>query len=185
MDGMLRGRLSVSQRLSGRLSIMPRGSPGPAPVLVEKTVTANGAYNALDDNADGYSKVIADIRVPALTPTVFDLTGGYVMAGTWIPGGDTVNYSDMYSVTAGQVCIIALGATVGTRFRAMFSVEDISVATERVAGRQIMNTSNPEPYAYAAFKAAEDGFITITKDNAGTAGIRTYVFSLADLIGGA
>ena len=185
MDGILRGRLSVSQRLAGRLSIMPRGSPGPAPVLVEKTVTANGAYSALDDNADGYSKVTADIRVPALTPAIFDLTGGYVMGGAWVPGGDTVNYSDMYSVTAGQVCIIALGATVGTRFRAMFSVEDISAATERVAGRQIINTSNPEPYAYAAFKAPEDGFITITKDNAGTAGIRTYVFSLADLIGGA
>ena len=185
MDGILMGRLSVSQRLSGRLSIMPRGSPRPEPVLVERVITANGVYSALDDNADGYSLVTADIRTPTVIPVIFDLTGGYVMSGSWVPGGDTVNYSDMYSVTAGQVYIIALGAVVGTRFRAMFSVEDISAATERVTGRQIINTSNPEPYAYVVFKAAEDGFITITKDNAGTAGIRTYVFSLADLIGGA
>lgn len=185
MDGILRGRLSVSQRLAGRLSIMPRGSPGPEPVLVEKVITENGAYSALNDNADGYSKVTANIRVPIITPTIFDLTGGYVMSGAWVPGGDTVNYSDMYAVTAERVYIIALGETVGTRFRAMFSVEDVSTATERVTGKQIINTSNPAAFAYVVHKATEDGFITITKDNAGTANLITYVFDLADLIGGA
>jgi hypothetical protein len=34
------------------------------------------------------------------------------------------------------------------------------------------------------YKPTEDGFITVTKDNAGTAGLRTYVFCLADLIRG-
>ena len=36
--------------------------------------------------------------------------------------------------------------------------------------------NNDEPVAYA------DGFITVTKDNAGTAGLKTYLFRLPDLI---
>lgn len=36
-------------------------SPAPEPVLVEKTVTANGIYAAKDDNADGYSAVTVDV----------------------------------------------------------------------------------------------------------------------------
>lgn len=185
MDGILKGRLSLRQRLAGRVSIMPRGSPAPEPVLVEKTITANGGYRALDDNADGYSAVTADVRVPTAAPAVFDMTGGYVNGTSWVPGGDTVCYSDMYSAAAGQVYLIALGADVGTRFRAMFSVEDTSITTERVVGRQIINRVDPEPYSYVAYKATEDGFITITKDNAGNANLRTYVFCLVDLLDGA
>ena len=185
MDGKLTGCLSLGLRLTGRLSVMPRGSPPPEPVLVEKRITANGRYRAADDGADGYSVVTTDVAAERLEPYAFDLTGGYVMSGSWVPGGDTVNYSDMYAITAGQVYIIALGATVGARFRAMFSVEDVSTATERVVGRQIINTSNPEPYAYVVYKSTEDGFIIITKDNSGTAGLRTFVYCLADLIGGA
>ena len=184
MDGILRGRLSVSQRLAGRLSIMPRGSPAPEPVLVEKVITANGAYAAADDGADGYSLVTAAVPVPVCAPHVYDMTGGYVMNGTWTLGGDTVCYSDVYAVFAGHVYILALGETVGTRFRAMFSEVDTSTATENVTGRSLVNQSNPAPYAYITFKPVADGFITVTKDNAGTPELKTYVFDLADLIGG-
>ncbi|MBQ2428883.1 MAG: hypothetical protein II264_10390 [Ruminococcus sp.] len=34
---------------------------GTTPTLVEKSITANGTYNAADDNADGYSKVTANV----------------------------------------------------------------------------------------------------------------------------
>lgn len=34
---------------------------GTAPTLVEKSITANGVYNAADDNADGYSKVTVNV----------------------------------------------------------------------------------------------------------------------------
>lgn len=36
------------------------GSPTP-PVLIDKTITENGTYNAVDDEADGYKKVITDV----------------------------------------------------------------------------------------------------------------------------
>lgn len=34
---------------------------GAAPVLIEKTITENGTYDASADNADGYSKVTVDV----------------------------------------------------------------------------------------------------------------------------
>lgn len=184
MDGILKGRLSLCQRLAGRLSIMPRGSPAPEPVLIEKTITANGAYAAVDDGVDGYSIVTAAVPTPVCAPHVYDMTGGYVANGNWTLGGDTVCYTDVYAVFAGHVYFLALGEMVGTRFRAMFSEVDTSTATENVTGRNLVNQTNPVPYAYTSFKPAADGFITVTKDNAGTANLKTYVFDLADLIGG-
>ena len=184
MDGILRGRLSLRQRLVGRVSIMPRGSPAPEPVLVEKSITANGSYAAADDGADGYSLVTAAVPAPVCATHVYDMTGGYVANGNWTLGGDTVCYSDVYAVSVGQVYILALGEIVGSRFRAMFSDVDTSTATENVTGKNLANQTNPAPYAYVIFKPTADGFITITKDNAGTAGLKTYVFDLAELIGG-
>ena len=37
------------------------GTPPEPPTLIEKNITANGVYNASDDNADGYSKVTANV----------------------------------------------------------------------------------------------------------------------------
>ena len=37
------------------------GGSGPAPVLITKNITANGTYNAADDNADGYSQVKVEV----------------------------------------------------------------------------------------------------------------------------
>ena len=72
----------------------------------------------------------------------------------------------------------------GTRFRAMFSAQDTSIAVERVTGKTVINVSNPIPYAYVIFTPESDGFITISKDNAGTSNLKTYVFHLVDLIDG-
>ena len=66
----------------------------------------------------------------------------------------------------------------------MFSVQDTSVATEKVTGKTVINVSNPIPYAYVIFTPESDGFITISKDNAGTANLKTYIFHLVDLIDG-
>lgn len=215
MDGKLTGRLSPRPTLTGRLSAMPRVEPimivktitrngayhaaddaadgyttviadvSAEPIMIVKTIAQNGTYHAADDEADGYSAVIADVSVEPITPHAFDLTGGYVSSGTWVPGGDTVNYSDSYAVSADETYILALGSIVGSRFRAMFSAKDIAADTSRrIAGKQIANVSNPLPYACAVYKPTEGGFITVTKDNAGTPGIRTYMFCLADLIRG-
>ena len=182
MDGKLTGRISPGIRLACRLSVTPRD--GPAPVLKVKTVTENGAYRAADDGADGYSEFTAKVHAGLLTPHCFDLSGGYVQSGVWTVGSDTVCYSDVYRVSAGTAYLISLGGVVGTRFRSMLSAEDTSVAVDRVVGKTIYNGNNPAPYARVTYVPDSDGFITIAKDNAGIAGLRTYVFDLAALVDG-
>ena len=66
----------------------------------------------------------------------------------------------------------------------MFSVEDTSAAVDRVTGKSILNANNPVTYAYVMYKPDTDGFITISKDNAGKDGIKTYVFDLVALVDG-
>lgn len=53
---------------------------GSQPTLTEKSITANGVYDAADDNADGYSKVSVDVKENydlngTLTP---NSTGAYI-----------------------------------------------------------------------------------------------------------
>lgn len=38
-------------------------------VYIEKTITANGTYNARDDEATAYSKVVVNVQPPAPEPT--------------------------------------------------------------------------------------------------------------------
>lgn len=52
---------------AGRMLGGSGGSPAPEPVLIAKTITANGTYSAADEGADGYSEVTA--TVPELPVT--------------------------------------------------------------------------------------------------------------------
>ena len=181
MDGKLTGRLSPRRQLTGRLSFAVRDAPGI--VLIPKTSSENGIYRAAADGADGYSVFTVDVppAVEPLVPHTYDLTGGYVRNGIWTVGGDTVNYSDVYAVEANTAYLLMLGSIVGSRFRSMFSAADPSTTKVDITGRMITNLADPSPYAFASFTPAADGFITITKDNAGTAGLKTYLFRIPDL----
>ena len=119
-----------------------------------------------------------------LEPHFFDLSGGYVAAGVWNVGSDTVCYSDVYEVTATRAYLIALGSTVGTRFRGMFSTEDTSITEVNVTGTQIVNLNNPAAYSFRTFTPESNGYITISKDNAGHAGLKTFVYDIRDLADG-
>lgn len=44
-----------------------KGGGGDEPVLIDKTITENGTYNASSDSADGYKKIAVD--VPSVAPT--------------------------------------------------------------------------------------------------------------------
>ena len=181
MDGKLTGRLSPRRQLTGRLSFAVRDAPGI--VLIPKTASENGIYRAAAEGADGYSIFTVNVppAVEPLVPHAYDLTGGYVRNGIWTVGGDTVNYSDVYAVEANTAYLLMLGSIVGSRFRSMFSAADPSTTKVDITGRTITNLADPSPYAFASFTPAADGFITITKDNAGTAGLKTYVYRIKDL----
>ena len=158
-------------------------SGGSAPVLISKGLKQNGVYYAADDSADGYYEIITNIQ-PGRESTVFyDLDTGYVMGGNWRIGGDSVSYSDVYAVSGGVTYLIALGETVGTRFRAMFSTRSTVDAVSDLSGTAVVNVSNPNPYAAVIYTPLSDGYVTITKDNAGRDHLNTYVFNLPDLTG--
>ena len=158
-------------------------SGGSAPVLISKGLKQNGVYHAEDDSADGYYEIITNIQ-PGRESTVFyDLDTGYVMGGNWRLGGDSVSYSDVYAVSGGVPYLIALGGTVGTRFRAMFSTRSTVDAVSDLSGTAVVNVSNPNPYAAVIYTPPSDGYVTITKDNAGRDHLNTYVFNLPDLTG--
>ena len=135
---------SANLHLTCRLSVTPRD--GPAPLMITKTVNENGTFRAVDEEADGFSEFTADVHAGLLTPHFFDLSGGYVANGVWSVGSDTVCYSDVYQVNAGETYLISLGSVVGTRFRSMFSSEDTFVAVERVVGKTILNVNTPAQY---------------------------------------
>ena len=115
-------------------------------------------------------------------PHAFDLDTGYVMSGEWNIGGGTVNYSDVYRVSARMTYLLSLGPVVGSRFRVMFSEEVTSQATSNIIGVSIINTSGPVPYAYKTYVPEVDGYITVTKDNAGQAGILSYLVCVQDMV---
>ena len=156
----------------------------PAPTLIQKNVTQNGVYDATSDNADGFSELNVDVHPGLMTPLITDLDTGYVYGNTWMLGGSTVNYSDVYVVEAGKRYLIGLDATVGTRFRALVSEQNTIEAAETIPGTLINNVSNPAPYASFLVTSSIDGYLTITKDNNGMANIKTYVYDYEALLNG-
>lgn len=55
--------LDISSYLLGK----SKGGGGEAPVLIDKTITSNNTYNASDDSADGYKKVVVNVPQPSGT----------------------------------------------------------------------------------------------------------------------
>lgn len=53
------------------------GSPTP-PVLVDKTITENGTYNAVDDDADGYKSVVVEVNPTPPEPPADGKTRLYI-----------------------------------------------------------------------------------------------------------
>ena len=147
-------------------------------------MTQNGVYDATSDNADGFSELNVDVHPGLMTPLITDLDTGYVYGNTWMLGGSTVNYSDVYVVEAGKRYLIGLDATVGTRFRALVSEQNTIEAAETIPGTLINNVSNPAPFASFLFTSSIDGYLTITKDNNGMANIKTYVYDYEALLNG-
>lgn len=79
---------------------------GAVPVLIEKTISENGTYNAADDDADGYSSVTVDVSgggniglpilaTPASIATIVNEAICYIIPQ--LPGLGRVDISHLYS----------------------------------------------------------------------------------------
>ena len=111
-----------------------------------------------------------------LIPIEYDYNIGYIANGTWKYENPTNTYTDIYEIVEGHRYYLTLGATVGSRFRAMTTETDVRTMTKDVAGTQVINTNNPAPYANVSFIAGVDGYLLVAKDNVGVSGLKSYVY---------
>ena len=63
----------------------------------------------------------------------------------------------------------------------MFSTRSTVDVVSNLSVTAVVNVSNPNPYAAVIFTPPSDGYVTVTKDNAGGDHLNTYVFNLPDL----
>ena len=144
---------------------------------VTETLEEGQTYTIPQGYHNGSGAVTNAVRCGREEPYVYDYNCGYVSNGSWIYENPTNTYVDIYRIEAGCSYFITLGGTVGTRFRVMFTTEDVTQATGTVVGTSIKNLNNPSPYANAAYTADEDGYIIVAKDNIGASGLISYVYN--------
>jgi hypothetical protein len=144
---------------------------------VEVALEEGQTYTIPQGYHNGSGSVTNVVRAGRLEPSVYDYNSGYVSNGSWIYENPTNTYVDIYRVEAGCSYFITLGGTVGTRFRVMFTTEDVTQATGTVVGTSIKNLNNPAPFTNAAYTADEDGYIIVAKDNIGASGLGSYVYN--------
>lgn len=131
----------------------------------------------------GHEKTPEETPTP-ITPYIFDLNDGWIGTGNgvWTPESPTKCYLDVYEVEGGTRYYLTLGESVGTRFRVIFTTVDVSQATKSVTGVAVNNSnfSDPAPYSNCYYTPETDGYIVVQKDNAGTSGIKTYLYDASE-----
>ena len=149
----------------------------------------NGTFNASNYNLDGFSEVDVNSFPGLISPIAYDDSSGYVYGLEWRWGGDTVSYSDIYEVEANKSYILLLGGVTGTRFRSIFTTVNILEVPEEdrnpsnyITGIRVVYMADPEPYSSVVFNSTEDGYILVTKDNAGTSGLYSYLIEIQKLV---
>lgn len=138
-----------------------------------------------DNIAEGITILgVQGTHVGGATPLAlyyFDLNIGYVDNGTWKYQNPTNTFVDVYEVVSGKSYVLTLGSDVGSRFRAMFTTTDITQVTTNVTGTAVINMNNPAAYQNFVYKATDNGYLAVAKDNVGKSGIKTYLYVMDDL----
>lgn len=157
--------------------------------MVAKIVANDGSNSEFDvtaycdvSPAEGTSintDTKAEVKAaPPLTPYIYDYNCGYIANGVWIYENPTNTFIDIYQVKAGHQYYLTLGASVGSRFRAMFTTTDITTITTdtRITGKTVVNVNNPSTYANATYIPSTTGYICVAKDNVGVSNLYSYLF---------
>ena len=115
-----------------------------------------------------------------ISPYIEDLNYGWIGKGDgkWTPERPTKCYMDVYEVKGGTQYFLTLGEIVGTRFRVIFSTVDVSKETSTVLGVPVntSNYDNPVANQNLYYSPDSDGYLVVQKDNAGTSGIKTFLY---------
>ena len=146
--------------------------------LTADTVTADHlevGYTAHDASGAVITGTSKQIVLPL---TAYDYEKGYNNQGSWIYEDSTNNHSDVYEIEEGHLYVLELGSVVGTRFRASALDTNPVGSTGIITGVQVVQQNNPQPHARAIFTAPYDGWVIVTKDNASTTGLKSYLFDI-------
>lgn len=147
--------------------------------LTQDTISSEFLAQGFTAHNKAGQLITGSLYTVPMTPIEYDFRYGYIDNGTWKYENPTNTYIDMYEVQQNQTYLISLGKNVGSRFRAMFTTERISLlSTTNVTGNTIINKNNPSKFQNVSYTAPSDGYILVSKDNVGKSGIKTYVFNL-------
>lgn len=139
-----------------------------------------GVYTIPAGYHDGSGAVRNVTHGGYMSPVVFDNKIGYVDNGVWKYENPTNTYIDIYEVESGNTYLVALGGIVGSRFRSMFTTDNIVGRTRNSTGNMIINVNNPAAYSHATYTVPSDGYILVAKDNVGVSGIKSYVYNCTE-----
>ena len=147
--------------------------------LTQDTVTPDTLLiGTIAHDASG-QQIVGTFIPSQKVPIAYDYQPGYTSNGAWIWENSVNNHTDIYEVQENHMYTLRLGDTVGTRFRAGYAEDNpLDLTSGRIQGTQVVNQNNPKVNASVTFISAVDGYLYITKDNAGTAGLKSWLFDI-------
>lgn len=137
---------------------------GGDPVVIEKTITQNGIYNAADDNADGFSDVIVNVEGGEITPVFSGLSYGYLTTdGKFYSSESANNKMDVFEVESNTLNTIALLANPNkNRGRVcFFANKNYSDFSEYILNPHV----SEEIYTYTKIILSADNVTTLKNAN--------------------
>ena len=152
--------------------------------LTGDTITADKLRTGYTAHGANGEAITGTLKTSSLEPYILDLENGWIGKGDglWTPQAPNGAYSDVYEVQGGHSYFLTLGAAAGTRFRVIFSEEDVSSAAGTVQGIAVntKNYDNPAEYQSLKYTPNIDGYLVVQKDNAGVSGLRTYLYDMTE-----
>lgn len=146
--------------------------------LTEDTVDAGALIDGYTAHAADGSVIVGTLMRREVVPIAYDYEMGYTDRGTWHYQNSTNNHTDVYEIIGGHSYTLALGSTVGTRFRSAQLPSNPVGSMVDIAGTQVVNLNNPKAHALASFAADSDGWLCVTKDNVSTKGLKSWLFDV-------
>lgn len=146
--------------------------------LTSDTVSAGVLLEGYTAHAADGSVVTGALMRRELEPIAYDYEMGYTDRGTWHYQNSTNNHTDVYEIVGDHSYTLALGSTVGTRFRAAQLPSNPVGSMVDITGTQVVNLNNPSAYAVVSFRAGSDGWLCVTKDNVSTKNLKSWLFDV-------
>lgn len=145
--------------------MFPSGQSGA--VLIPKTITANGTYNASADGADGYSSV--DVNVPAAVTVTPIMSANVYTTKSGVSGTNVSQVARSLTMTEAGTLVFASGSYVFTNTGANAGYFDIQLNGTSLV-KQYCNTSTNTPITIPDTAVAANDVIDIVVgfDNAHT-----------------